>query len=338
MTNSADQPLSGTRLLGRLVQRGFGAGQLEVMATFALTALLEEEDTARDFTAWLADKGAVSLPADIQYVAEAAVPGGRVDIAGFDAEVMRVVGEAKFDAEITAAQVRHYLQAAPDAQLLVLLVPETRRRETQRVLSSLAADVASLVLSWEEVCDGLDATRAARTDVEQFRALCEAATGLEVAPLRQQDMGPKRTARLHDLHAITDRVSATVHHRLNGGRLYPLQRLDADGFTGYRYVCPAGRDVCLAVGVRTYETAPDGPLWLRWHRDTGGRRGVDGIAHSLTRAGLDPTRDGGHVWVHLPAPVEIGAQQVVRELTEQVIRAHEATIAQSLTQSPTPSA
>lgn len=318
---------SRTPLLGRLVEHGFGGGRAEVMATFGLTALLDDDAVGPGFTAWLGKHGGVTLPDALTYVPEVPVPSGWVDIAGFEKDAWHVICEAKFGAELTAGQIESYLADAPGAKLLFLLVPENRRREAERLLASVSlGDLATLVMSWDDVCDALTACEADKCDVEQFRSLCRVAGGLDVAPLRPQDLKEGRQDRLADLRKLVDQASAVLHDHLSSGRLYPTQPADRQGFlSGYRYVCTEP-NFCLAVGVRSHDVAPKGPFWLRWHRDTGGGRSVDSIASALDRAGLQPVWGSGHVWVHLEVTPDVGTRQVVRELVDQALRAHAATL------------
>lgn len=171
---------SRTPLLGRLVEDGPVSGQGEVVATFGLTALLEDDAVGARFTDWLEERGRVALPDTLTYVPEAAVPSGRVDIAGIEDGTWQVICEAKFGEPLTAAQIDSYLADAPGARLLVLLVPEKRRGEAEALSSASYADRATLIVSWGEVCDALIECGANECDVAQLRSLCNvAARGLQ---------------------------------------------------------------------------------------------------------------------------------------------------------------
>lgn len=172
----SDEP-SRIPLLGRLVEHGFGTGQAEVMATFALTALLDDDAVGPQFADWLGKRGGVELPDTMTYVPEARVTSGRIDVAGLEEDGWHVICEAKFGAELTTGQIDSYVADTPGARLLVLLVPETRRREAETLLALAAyPDRATLVVSWDELCDALTECGANECDVEQFHSLCNVAT------------------------------------------------------------------------------------------------------------------------------------------------------------------
>ena len=330
MTSEPRRPL-----LGSLVTRGFGAGSLEVMATYAVTALLHENAVAASFTQWLAHASGVTIPDSLTFRPEAPLPQGRIDIAGFLGDARIVVIEAKFGAQLTAEQLRYYLDEA-GASVLVVLVPDQRRTEACNLLAGLRNRIeelamASVVLTWDEVCDALDAAGADTCDVEQFRSLCEVAGGLDVSPLSPSDLGVGRDARQADLHRLTDATSARLHELLAEGRLNP-QRQGDHLFSGYRYVCPtAGYGTCFAVGVRPFDLAPSGPLWLRWHRDTGSHATALRVIESALDRG-EVTReqdDEGHLYVRLEPLTGVGGQSVVADLVEQVLRI-ESTVREAL--------
>jgi hypothetical protein len=319
-------------LLGRLIR--FVADRHEVMATFAVCVLLEDDGVAGRFTAWLAQQGGVELPAHLTYRAEASLGDGRVDIAGEDGQTMWVVCEAKFGAPLGRAQLAAYADATPRA-LLVVIVPEPRRSEGQAVLDQVLAERSGrngVVVSWEQVCDALADAGAGAGDVEQLRALCRASAELDVAPLREEDLGAGRLDRRNDLERIAEQVTLRLHARLSSGRVYPTGEWGG-GFTGkYRYVAPIRcGDVNFAVGVRaydqTFERPRRTPFWMRWHRDTGHDTGVtDAIEDALRQAGEDPTRDeDGHLWMPLHPRLGVGGEAIVEQLVGRALELHEIT-------------
>lgn len=122
---------------------------------------------------------------------------------------------------------------------------------------------------------------------------------------------------------ICDRVSAALHQQLMPHKaVYPKQE-PAEGLVGFkfRYVCPPSNpEVCWAIGLRPFREAPEAPLWMRWHKETGGRKGAALVEERLAAAGQVCSRDGGHCWIPLDVPVEVAAQVVVESLVEQTAR------------------
>lgn len=315
-------------LLGRLV--AVLADRHEVAATFAVTVLLEDDSVARPFTTWLANQAGVGLPEQLTYRCELALDGGRVDVAGEDGDTVRVACEAKFGALLESGQLADYAGAAPEA-LVVVLVPENRRDEAQRALDPVVADRSrsGVVLTWEQVCDALVDAGADACDVAQLRALCRAAASVDVAALREGDLGAGRDHRLDDLDRIAEQVTQQLHDLLGARRVNPTGRWGG-GFIGkYRFVEPTGsRGVTFAVGVRAHEQAPDTPFWMRWHRDTGRDAGVvDAIEERLRQHNQTATReeDHGHLWMPLHPPLGVGGQEIVRQLVDQARKLHEIT-------------
>lgn len=312
------------RLLGFLVDAGFGAGQLEVMATKAVAWMLGNQDVAEQFGVWLEQRAGVEVnAARLLYRAEGMVEGsrGRVDVAGYDGTRMRVALEAKFDASLGVEQLIDYARYAPDS-VLGVIVPERRTEEAAGILQ-LADDelrdlnVEGLLLTWDEVADVLERAGAYPGDVEQFHSLCKTAGGLDVGYFSERDLGQERVHRLQDLYQICDRVTVKLHQRLVRGRVFPIQGED-QGFSGHRYVCPGRGQYCFAIGVRTWEAAPDAPVWMRWtnvHSDGGAEQ----VQDRLQKAGFDTTRDFGHVWVPLELPTNTDAGTLVALLVDQVL-------------------
>jgi hypothetical protein len=122
--------------------------------------------------------------------------------------------EAKFGAPLGGAQLAAYADAAPLALLVVVVVRESRLSEAQEVLGGVPAGRGGrngVVLSWAQVCDAIADAGAEAGDAEQLRALCRAAAGLDVAPLRDKDLGASRHDRLDDLHRLTEQVPQRLH-------------------------------------------------------------------------------------------------------------------------------
>lgn len=311
------------RLLGLLLERGIIQGQLEVIATRAVGVLLEDGAVADCFTTWLGERYGVKLPDQLAYRTESGVAGGgRVDVAGSAGTSLQVAVEAKFGAALGVEQLLAYARAL-EGPLLAVLVPAHRRDEALAVLASaegeLAAEgVTGVTLTWDELTDALETAGAHAGDVEQLRSLCAAAGGLDIGHFTLDELQQGRHARLDDLHALCDRVTSRLHLELVGGRVYPLQPPDGD-FTGFRFVCPQRGAYCFAIGVRPWESAPEAPIWMRWHRHTGDITAEE-IHSRLRNAGVRSSRDdNAHVWAALELQPTTDAPTMIDQLATQAL-------------------
>ena len=311
------------RLLGALLQHGIVRGQPEVIATRAVVLLLEGRRVAQRLTRWLAQRGGVALADELAYRAESGVAGGgRVDIAASDDTGLQVVLEAKFGAPLGADQLLAYARAL-DGPLLGVLVPDHRRPQAAAALHAVEAELASMgvtgvVLTWDELMEALETAGADAGDVAQLRSLCAAAGGMDIGHFDRHALEEGRHARLDDLHAICDRVTSRLHLELAGGRVFPFQTRDGD-FTGFRYVCPQRGAYCFAIGVRSWESAREAPIWMRWHRDTGEVSAAQ-LDERLANAGFTSRRDDGHVWVPLKVEPATDAPSIIDDLAAQALR------------------
>lgn len=153
-------------LLGKLVKAGFGGGRLEVMATTSVVFLLDDAEVAARFTTWLSERSGVALPTRLGFVAEGSVKGGRIDVAGYEEDRMRVALEAKFHAGLSGEQLLAYIPNVSDG-VLGVVVPASRNTEADRVLDKVSQSLDSAV-SQGCVCRG---TRSSRGYVRRARML-----------------------------------------------------------------------------------------------------------------------------------------------------------------------
>lgn len=135
-------------LAGHLAQTGYLTKHGEVLCTVGLTYLLEDRISRRAFEALLERTAGPVLPGPLSWIAEAQqADKGRPDLEGRTVDEVAVVKvEAKITAALQSDQLASYASAlaAPSTAggsggLLVVLVPEARRREADAVVEQLHA-------------------------------------------------------------------------------------------------------------------------------------------------------------------------------------------------------
>jgi hypothetical protein len=330
---------SPERLLGMLAMAGFVRGP-EVAVTSSLAWLARRRHVANGLAA-MVERSGVNVGSDSEWFAEVlAEDGTRTDLTCVqgDSRAPVVVVEAKLDAALTTEQLRHYaadqrhcLQAAGLEQgLLVALVPAHRRQEAeQKVASALRAlqttdvsggDAVTLrgaVWSFDELLQEITPTGGEDPDVAQLAALVVVQQALDIRPFTSDELVRPDESRRHDLRLIADRVSAAITPA--GIRLFPSGQ-DAD-FDWRRYVELAPGDTNVAIGVRrpSGDVLPAGstsPLWLRVHRDT--PNAAAAAQRLALRYPSTVTGSGGHTWLALEVPTEMGGADLVDELVRQL--------------------
>lgn len=286
MPGQLQQPLStaGT-LLGYLAGTAWLRKHGEVLATHALSHLLQSRSAQDSFARLVLDRTGVRLPSKLDYLPEVMQDDrGRPDLEGRLGPEPVLVLEAKFEALLTAEQIVSYLESQQarltgtrDAVLLVA-VPAHRKTEATAVLAAarrqLPTATRSAVITWDDLLEYLapeQPDRQADEDLRQFRGLCATYGGLDLLPLTTEDLDDW-TGRAADFELLAQRATAA----LTDGRLMPWGRepdgpLDDSGY-GRRYLAfgTANDGAWFCLGVRrppgTATTVT--PLWIRHHRTT----------------------------------------------------------------------
>ncbi len=327
-------------LLGRLAWK---AGLDEPFATDALAVLLEQLDIRSAFLDHLQIRlGQQGIDIDLRRITDMLpqfrdIDHGKPDIVGCDDQGHPIlVIEAKFDHHLRPGQVISYLELqrrdVSSAQFaLVLVVPKYRVGDATEIGRDAARQLGldeSLVLtvSWQEVLDVVESAaadlgaghRSYSADAAQLRDLVEyrTHTGLEPVSFVLTDEMWDTSLPLYDLvNGATRRID-----EITGTKRYPRQPIDPTGFGPFHYV-PVTDRILYALGPhRTFASHGLGPLWLRFHKDTGNDRGAaEAIRSRLANNGGWALRDDwGHVWVPIEIE-ELGDDSLVDHVVGQVL-------------------
>lgn len=337
-------------LLGHLAQFGSFSSQGEVLCTQGLTYLLCEHHDARSAIAdELAARAGVSVSHDLTWLAEQRQPdGGRPDLEARLGETAVIKIEAKLDAALDPDQFRSYvshlqlcLQGGILDGILVVLVPPARIEQAAAVVKvafGLAGpgpwrarkdghpDVAITVVSWNEILAVLGRVEspAFRSELEQFEGMYRELSSSYIAPLAGRAALVDWRNHEDDFVKLVDRITRrlTKEHTVYPMGIDPLEQgpgeLDPRGYNR-RYVCqPRGdaKESCFAIGVRDPFAGSDTPIWMRFHKSTGGFRDISGRLESSDLA-QRLIKSGGHIWIPLDVPIGADGEQMVDALVAQ---------------------
>ncbi len=319
-------------LLGLLAGTQWLSKHGEVLAVQAVGFLLAEPTCEAALRLLVAEETSRELPTAMEWRAESVEDEGRPDLmAGLPGEHARVIVEAKFDHTITLGQLQAYARnlgqhPEPPSTALLLLVPEHRRREAERVGGTVdAGEVALGVISWDQLikafhdCASGDAELL--EDVRQFDALCKTYGAKDIRPFTREEAS-SWPARRTDLMVIVDRVTS----ELSSDRLLPTG-VEQDATTdehGYyrRYISAGGPEVSL--GVRQPRRDFQTPIWMRYHY----RTSDFAVAKQRLRASgavVDEAKRG-HIYVPVDLPLDVSGAEVVRLVKGQVQRVHSVAL------------
>jgi hypothetical protein len=308
-------------LLAHLLRYGV-ITQGEVAVTRSIVYCLSLPGGSHALDGLIAATGVV--PGDkISWRAEAiATTGVRPDIEGWwgDPPVPRVVIEAKLGHDLTGQQIADYVaNLSEDEALVVVLVPEYRRREAEAILRAVTESqdwpgpqTQGTVWSYYDVMQALVAAVDHR-DVQQLGGLVEACEAMDIKPLEPKDLLNSENRRVADIQAVLDQATSTF---FEGRRTYPG---DSDRhFAWRRYVEVLPEWTHIAVGIRL-ANAPAARLWA-WVRVHASTPGATAAGEVLRRMWPETTaRDReGNCWLSLSLPVGVSGATMVREVTTQI--------------------
>lgn len=325
-------------LLGALASR---AGLGETFATEALGVLNQDRTIRQSFLGFLEQ----AVGADLSHVKRISTEVdhrryGRTDIEGQDT-VGRpaLIVEAKFGASLTVEQVARYLElqsvecgAARPA--LVLLMPRSRTEDAAHLLRQAEAHAgasrsATACISWSDMLDTLQSalgdaecgSNSLEADVIQLRALVEARTSFVLGPLGVAAAGTQWMTRRAELVGLVDVVTQRLADSLGVARGPQIGRRDIAFAPAYylKLDVPVP-ETHAAVGLHAgFAAHGSTPMWVRFHRVTGGGLAVKQLRlsfgqdiHYASRVRLD----GGHLWV----PVELDRSLSDDDLVDAVVR------------------
>ncbi|WP_435771490.1 hypothetical protein [Nocardioides sp. SYSU DS0651] len=259
---------------------------------------------------------------------------GRPDLVASDPEGTRLVVEAKFDANLTAAQTGGaYLSkltpGVPGA--LVFLVPRDRMLNVWRTVTvtpggqpeavaltdgAVDAGVAKMpvgaaghtlaVLSWESLINRLSAAvgkfgdAGGAAELEQIRGLVEWRTAVGWVPLLPEDL-PQRVGR--QLDAVVDSLKA-VCSRASSAK---VRNGTADGGFGRHITTPSGKSIWVGTWLRWWDTYGPGPAWAQVSLATSGETAT--ISQALTSAGITHHARPENTDVLIPLLLPLGVEQ-----------------------------
>jgi hypothetical protein len=307
-----------------------------LLATVVASRRLQPEPVATDALVHLCSTSAAASRVMVDLLAEL-LPGpvseglvftgqdidplteGRPDLVAADSMGVRLILEAKFDAELTPAQTSGAYAAKLTAEApaaLVFLVPQDRMRNVWKTVSvayqigvapqELSPDLIDAglvevslaehghvlgVLSWESLLNRLSASlgkfgdAAGEAELAQIRGLVEWRTRTGWTPLVPGDL-PQRTGRqLASLTDIVKSASTTVSSakaRHGGG----------DGGPGRYIKTPSGKSLWFGVWFGWWDRFGPGPLWAQAKAKT--PQEISLLSEAMAAAGI----------AHLPRPQE----------------------------------
>jgi hypothetical protein len=283
------------------------AAQPELLATEALTYLLQESRTVVDSLYHLFPDAVVKVPRVARFRSQARQEEARPDIVGEDDAGRGVfVIEGKFWAGLTHNQPCEYLKdlgkhgpgvllfLAPQRRQETLWAELLRRCETRMQvkaqggtsslrLARLASGQCMALASWQTLLKAalrdLEASGESRLqgDAAQLLGLCEQEDSEAFLPLRSEELAPAIPRRLiHLLRLIGDAVNKAVDDKF-ASKKDPrtgttLKKAKHEASPG-RYFCLGQVGVSLRLYFEHWAKHADTPLWLvihgvNWQTDT----------------------------------------------------------------------
>ncbi len=321
------------RLLGHLAQFSAFSKQGELLCTQALAYLLRHPSASEAFKTHF---GIGALGALEWHAERMQQDRGRPDLEGCasnDKPVIKI--EGKLGALLSEGQLQSYVadfDARGSSGMLLVLVPRYRLDEA-RSLSTRAFGLTgpgpSWVLAerngcvvrvacWDEIIDVLTAVSPAPfgDDLVQFNDLYRALNGDLVEPLAAFASWREREAQY-----LTLVDKATRYVAPQNGPMNPIGVDVTADPRSYkrRYVCRphADRPTCFSLGlIDPFPGAPDTPVWLRFHKDTGDFSGIRGRLQESNFWSRTVQHDG-HLWL----PVEVPGDETDGHVLAQTIAA-----------------
>jgi hypothetical protein len=326
------------------------ADQPELLATEALTYLLQESRTVVDSLHHLLADAGVEVPRIASFRSQARQEEARPDIVGEDDAGHGVfVIEGKFWAGLTDSQPCKYLKelGKHGPGILLFLAPQLRQDTlwtellrrcdtlaqggTSSVrLARLASGPCMALASWQTLLNAalrdLEASGESRLqgDAAQLLGLCEQEDSEAFLPLRSEELAPAVPRRLiHLLQLIEDAVEKAVHGKF-ASRKDPrkgatLKKAKYEASPG-RYFCLGQVGVSLRLYFEHWAKHADTPLWLVIHGTNWKKDSLGSARHALRdledHSHLFVYNAGLYVPIDLPLGVERGAvlESIVRQI------------------------
>lgn len=292
-------------VFSHIVQRRLSR-ENENVATEALAYILRSDAPRKSLGKLLASL--TTIP-ELRFRTQQSEDGKRPDMWGSDEDGnTRVFIENKFWAGLTDNQPGEYIKALAKREcttLLLVIAPEARiitlwRELTERLakdgITITAEDSTGMfrsaqtsagpklaLTSWGSILGALEPSiadnDAARSDLQQLRALCDEASSDAFKPITPEEVTGQRTPEL--ILQLSDVVQAAVDGAveqgvLHLGRLKPQANTERIG----RYACIGGKDhagVWLGVHFTLWRQHGVTPLWAVFSGDWGRADEVCGL-------------------------------------------------------------
>lgn len=231
----------------------------------------------------------------------------------------KVVIEAKIGHTLTVEQLAGYRSHLADMDgLLVILLPEARRLEAERIKQKAMDDYWEIgpsgpiridIWTYDEVLNALHAHLPASSDVAQFKGLVGSVQALDIYPVSPEQL--LDGTRSEDIWRVVETASFGLF-----GTILPTGT-GWSGFARSRYVATPPYDVGMAVGVGR-NGQPDGQSWA-WIR-VPKRGSYSWVAHSVLeelRPG-ETSLDETALWTPLRIPTGIPGSMMIQAVREEI--------------------
>ena len=318
--------------------------QPEPVATEALVHLCSSSDAAKSVLRELfLNLGGVELAADPSVTGQDIdlASAGRPDIVVADQIGVRMVIEAKFDAELTAAQINgaYAAKLAPGSPaVLIFLVPADRMRNVWTAVSrqaieldgSVSAPTADFdsgliscplpneghvlaVMSWDYFLNRLAAAADSREDrdaageLAQIRGLVEWRSRSGWSPLLPEDLPQRAGRQLSELVSLIRSVSVEASHR-------KTRPGSADSGPGRYLTTSGGQSIWLGVWFSRWDRYGPGPLFAQIKVRHVAELGE--LSQALTVRAIAHHREDANRQVLVPIELPLGAE---RRATEEEV-------------------
>lgn len=338
-------------LLGHLAKFGSLSMQAEVLCTQGLTHILQtHSDAGAAMATVIREHTGIVIDPSLTWVPEAKQSdGARPDLEARTTNRVPIVKvEAKLSASLLPEQLHSYVNDLLDRNsaegVLLVLVPRRRIEEAARVAAesfTLAgpgpwrpvADwpIGVAVISWEELFASLETgeDQRFRFELEQLQAMYRELSGNFIASLASNEdlslLGERETDFINLVDQVTREL--TAHQRVFPMQVEPLEEGPYDESPeegprdrepkGYRrrYVSPGVAGSYYCIGVRDSFAQWLTPIWMRFHKVTGG---FGDIRQRIVASQLRSLDSGGHIWIPLDIPLDVSQEQMVEALVSQI--------------------
>jgi hypothetical protein len=269
------------------------SNRYEDAATEGLAYVLQRHEALRRRFIEVLQGFEPKLAADLRFSTQQPAGGGRVDMAGRSADVVRVLVENKFGASLTVNQPLEYLRSlreTPGVTLLLFIAPAPRKEALwQELLGSLSPEswpqaevepfavklvgpqgsVRLAILAWQDLFVRLreGAPESAGADLTQLVGLCFAGEERGWRPFEAEELSDRQIPQrmIHYLEVVRDALG-----RAPAELLVQPSRSDSHGWgwCGYKfhYTGPNVPSAWLGFSLWRWREYGVGPVWLHFER------------------------------------------------------------------------